>query len=77
LVVIAGGKTVVSGTPSTIFADSARLRELGLDVPAPTAIIEAIVAAGLLPEPPTVYTVEQAAALLTQSLENQSKPVGG
>ena len=47
----------------------ARLRELGLDVPAPTAVVEEIVEAGLLPtNTPTVYTVEQAAALLTQTL---------
>jgi energy-coupling factor transport system ATP-binding protein len=71
LVVIAEGRTVVEGPPSKIFAASARLRELGLDVPAPTAVIEAIAQAGLLPSAPTVYTVEQAAALLMQALETQ------
>ena len=69
LVVLADGRTVMEGTPSAIFADSGRLRELGLDVPAPTAVVEEIVTAGLLPSnTPTVYTVEQAAALLTQRL---------
>ena len=74
LVVIAAGQTVMEGPPSTIFADSARLRELGLDVPAPTAVIEAIASAGLLPSTSpadlsTIYTAEQAARLLTQMLE--------
>lgn len=72
LVVIAEGRTVMEGTPEAIFADSARLRELGLDVPAPAAIVEEIVAAGLLPHAPTAYTVEQAAALLAQALERQN-----
>jgi energy-coupling factor transport system ATP-binding protein len=79
LVVIAEGRTVMEGPPSTIFADSARLRELGLDVPAPTAVIEAIAKAGLFPfapsehlpsgDLPVVYTAEQAARLLTQMLQ--------
>jgi energy-coupling factor transport system ATP-binding protein len=73
LVVIADGRTVMEGTPAAIFAEGARLRELGLDVPAPTALVEALVAAGLLTDAstvftPTVYTVEQAAALLTRML---------
>lgn len=70
LVVLGDGRTVMEGTPGTIFANGARLRDLGLDVPLPTAVIEELVAAGLLIDPPTVYTVEQAAALLLQTLQN-------
>jgi energy-coupling factor transport system ATP-binding protein len=71
LVVIAEGRTVMEGTPAAIFAQSAQLRELGLDVPAPTAVVEALVAAGLLPSIPpqaTIYTVEGAAELLIDAL---------
>jgi energy-coupling factor transport system ATP-binding protein len=71
LVVIAEGRTVMEGPPSAIFANSAALRELGLDVPVPTAIVEEIAAAGLLPDAPAVYTVEQAVAWLVQGLETQ------
>ena len=70
LVVLGDGRTVMDGPPSTIFADGARLRALGLDVPVPTSVIEELVAAGLLANPPTVYTVEQAAGLLVHSLGN-------
>jgi ABC-type multidrug transport system ATPase subunit len=71
LVVIAEGRTVMEGTPAAIFAQSTQLRALGLDVPAPTAVVEALVAAGLLPPVPpkaTVYTVEGAAELLMGAL---------
>jgi energy-coupling factor transporter ATP-binding protein EcfA2 len=73
LVVIAAGRTVMEGPPSTIFADSAPLRELGLDVPVPTALLEALTSAGLVPPAPPVYTVEQAATLLTKMLEPQAQ----
>jgi energy-coupling factor transport system ATP-binding protein len=72
LVVIADGRTVMAGTPAEIFADSEPLRRLGLDVPAPTAVIEALVDAGLLSPAPTIYTVEQATAWLAQTLESES-----
>ena len=73
LVVIAAGRTVMEGAPSTIFADSAPLRALGLDVPVPTALLEALTSAGLVPPAPPVYTVEQAAAFLTKMLEPQAQ----
>jgi energy-coupling factor transport system ATP-binding protein len=75
LIVLSEGRTVMEGPPERIFADSARLHELGLDVPAPTAIVEQIAAAGLLPSAPTVYTVEQAAELLTSVAEAQKRHV--
>jgi energy-coupling factor transport system ATP-binding protein len=74
LVVIAEGRTVMEGPPEAIFASGERLRELGLDVPAPTAIVEEIASSGLLPAAPTVFTVEQAAALLVAALTGQSYP---
>jgi energy-coupling factor transport system ATP-binding protein len=70
LVVIAEGRTVMEGPPSAIFANSARLRELGLDVPAATAVVEEIAEGGLLSGAPVVYTVEQAAALLINVLDS-------
>jgi energy-coupling factor transport system ATP-binding protein len=72
LVVLADGRTVMAGTPGHIFAESSRLRELGLDVPMPTALIEELNAAGLLTNAPVIYTVEAAAAYLTQALQAQS-----
>jgi energy-coupling factor transport system ATP-binding protein len=72
LVVLAEGRTVMEGPPSAIFAESARLRELGLDVPAPTTVVEELSKVGLLTNTPTVYTVEQAATLLTQMLKTQA-----
>jgi energy-coupling factor transport system ATP-binding protein len=74
LVVIAEGRTVMEGPPEKIFANGAALRELGLDVPAPTAIVEEIVSAGLLPNAPTVFTVEQAADLLIAALSGATYP---
>lgn len=71
LVMIEGGRTVMDGPPAVIFAQGERLRELGLDVPVSTAVMEAFVAAGLLSDAPTVYTVDQATALLTRTLETQ------
>lgn len=72
LVVIAEGRTVMAGPPSAIFANGARLRKLGLDVPAPTTIIEALKDAELIANAPPVYTTEQAAEFLTHILEPQA-----
>ncbi len=64
LVVIAGGTTVMQGSPSTIFAQADRLRALGLDVPAVTAVVNRLVDAGVVsPDCPPVYTVSDAMAL--------------
>lgn len=72
LVVLADGRTVMEGTPGHIFAQSSRLRRLGLDVPMPTALIEALTAASLLTNAPVIYTVEAAATYLTQALQAQN-----
>ncbi|MFN8490576.1 MAG: energy-coupling factor transporter ATPase [Caldilineaceae bacterium] len=60
LYVIADGRTVLEGTPGEIFAQSTQLRKLGLDVPAVTALIDTLVADGVLESVETVYTLDQA-----------------
>ncbi|MDW8327860.1 MAG: energy-coupling factor transporter ATPase [Anaerolineales bacterium] len=66
LVVMADGRTVMAGTPREIFADAARLRELGLGVP---DITEAF--AELWPEAEPVLTVEEGLELLAKRVEPQ------
>jgi energy-coupling factor transport system ATP-binding protein len=69
LVVMAGGRTVMEGTPAGVFAQAAELRSLGLGVPAVTEVVGGLAAAGLLPpETPTVTTVEEAVAVLIPAL---------
>lgn len=60
LYVIADGHTVLDGTPGEIFAQAKQLRELGLDVPAVTAVIDALAGEGVLEPAETVYTLDQA-----------------
>ena len=64
LVVIAGGRTVMQGTPAEVFSRTQELRELGLDVPDVTQVVEALVDAGLLPQGLTVCTLSQAVSVL-------------
>ncbi len=71
LYVLADGRTVMHGTPAEIFAQSARLRELGLDIPAVTTAVEALAAAGLVQTQQVVYTLDQAIALLQQILQRE------
>ncbi|MCC6169428.1 MAG: energy-coupling factor transporter ATPase [Caldilineaceae bacterium] len=66
LYVIAGGKTVLEGTPGQVFAQSETLRALGLDVPAATLLAERLAQAGVLPPGAFVYTVDQAERLLVE-----------
>jgi len=68
LVVIADGRTVLEGPPGEIFAQSAYLRELGLDVPAVTAVFDGLIASGVIEPVPTVYTQNQAIATLRTML---------
>jgi energy-coupling factor transport system ATP-binding protein len=64
LYVIAEGRTLLEGEPGAIFGQAARLRELGLDVPAVTELVDRLRARGVLPTGPTVYTLEQALEIL-------------
>lgn len=66
LYVIAGGKTVLEGTPGQVFAQSETLRGLGLDVPAATLLAERLAQAGVLLPGAFVYTVDQAERLLVE-----------
>jgi energy-coupling factor transporter ATPase len=64
LVVIAGGRTVMQGTPAEVFGRAQELRELGLDVPDVTQVVEALVDAGALSQGLTVCTLQQAIDVL-------------
>lgn len=59
LVVIADGATVMEGTPEEVFSRPARLRELGLDVPDVTQVVEGLAAAGLVAANVGVCTLEE------------------
>ena len=60
LYVLADGRTLTAGTAGEIFSRPAELRASGLDVPDVTVVADELVAAGLLPQGTTVYTLEQA-----------------
>ena len=64
LVVIAGGRTVMQGTPAEVFGRIKELRELGLDAPDVTQVVAELVDGGLLPAGLTVCTLQQAIDVL-------------
>lgn len=72
LVVLAGGRTVMEGTPSAIFGRREELRALGLDIPAVAALMEKLAAAEVIAPAQadqegirgSLYTVDQAVAAL-------------
>jgi energy-coupling factor transport system ATP-binding protein len=68
LVVIAGGRTVMQGTPAQVFGRSAELRALGLDAPDVTQVAEALAQAGLLPADLPIYTLAQAVEAISHVL---------
>lgn len=68
LFVIAGGRTVMEGTPGVIFSQPAELRHLGLDVPDVTVVADGLMAVGLLPAGTSVYTLAQAVESLSAVL---------
>jgi energy-coupling factor transport system ATP-binding protein len=70
LCVISDGKTVASGPPAEIFSQPQHMRDLGLGVPAVTDVVDRLAQAGLLGEPGTVLTVEQALAVLAGALQD-------
>lgn len=59
LLVMAGGTSVMNGTPREIFAHAEKLGEMGLDVPQMTRVFLRLKELGL-PVDPSVFTVEQA-----------------
>ncbi len=68
LVVIAGGRTVMEGTPAQVFGRPAELRKLGLNVPDVTQVAAALAEAQLLPPELPVYTLAQAVEALSHVL---------
>jgi energy-coupling factor transporter ATPase len=68
LYVLAEGRTLMAGPPAEVFADPARLLAQGLGVPAVTQVMAALAQAGLVRVDTTVYTLEQAVAVLSAAL---------
>jgi len=69
LYVIANGTTYMEGSVAEVFGRSDELRELGLDVPGVTAIMDALGEAGLIDATQTgIYTVRDAASMLGEIL---------
>jgi len=75
LYVIADGRTVMEGTPATIFSRASELRAMRLDVPDVTKVAETLKARGLLPADEVIYTLAQAedavAHLLAQCADGE------
>jgi energy-coupling factor transport system ATP-binding protein len=71
LYVIADGRTVMDGPPGQIFRQASALRRLGLDVPAVTTLMDRLIGEDLLAPGPTVYTVEQANAVLVERMKDE------
>jgi energy-coupling factor transport system ATP-binding protein len=69
--VIEGGRTVLVGTPAEIFGRPDDLRRHGLDAPVAAAVMEQLAARGISPSTGPVYTIEQAAVVLGDLLENK------
>jgi len=67
--VIADGRTVMDGPPAAIFGQAAKLRELRLDVPAITQVMNSLQEAGLAQGGVTIFTVEQAVEAIAGLLE--------
>lgn len=68
VVVVDDGLILSDGTPREVFADGARLRAVGLDVPQPTALCTALRKQGIdLPQ--TVLTPEEAAEAILAAMK--------
>ena len=63
IVVLARGRTLMSGAPREVFSRGGELTRAGLDVPQATRIAMALQKRGL-PVDPAVYTVEELADAL-------------
>lgn len=67
VVVMDEGLVVMDGTPRQVFADSHRLKALGLDIPQPTALCEALREKGI-PLPEGILTPEETAQAILKLL---------
>ncbi len=68
LYVIAEGQTALQGTPGEIFGQPDKLHALGLDVPDVTAVINELTKAHVIEHGATIYTLEQAIAVLSAAM---------
>ncbi len=67
VVVMDEGKVLLDGTPRRVFADADTLRQVGLDIPQPTALCAALRARGI-DLPADILTEEECAAALCERL---------
>ena len=72
--VLNSGKIEMSGNPSEVFAKSARLREIGLNVPQITRVADRLREAGA-DIPPGIYTTGDAYRILLPLLNKQNKQI--
>ena len=70
LVVVNDAKIPLQGTPREVFAHSAELQAMGLDVPQVTRVFHRLKAMGVDIDP-SVYTTEQAKAVLLDALKRK------
>lgn len=67
ILVLAHGRTLLEGTPRTVFADRSVLRAQGLDVPESTEIVARLAEEGVLP-PTAAINAEEAIAAIAERL---------
>ena len=70
LLVFAGGRIVMSGTPHEVFSHPEELQRIQLDVPAISKVVSRLRELGL-PLDPAIYTVEQARDALLRLREGE------
>ena len=70
VVVIDDGRVLTAGTPRQVFADAARLRAVGLDVPQPTALCAALRECGI-DLPADILTPEECAQALFERIAHR------
>lgn len=71
IIVLNGGKIEMSGSPSEVFAKSARLRDIGLNVPQITEVADRLRDAGA-DIPPGIYTTGDAYRILLPLLQKNN-----
>ena len=77
IVVMDGGRTVLSGTPHEVFGHAEELREIGVDSPRTARISNSLAAAGLCPAEPPALSVDEAAKLVEGILREQGTHIAG
>ena len=70
IIVLAHGRTLLSGTPHEIFADPTSLQVQGLDVPDSTEIAQALMDAGMLPQM-VITNVDEAVTAISSLLDGE------